>query len=334
MPEVAIVVPVYNCKQYLHECLSSIMAQTFLDYIVVMVDDGSTDGSDKICQLFSMQDKRFLYLRQGNQGVSAARNSGLNFIKEKYPDIRYVAFVDSDDLIDSNYLNIMYESLIEKDSKLIFCNYQRFDNLDSKANINKNRSEKEIKEVHAPYDIHDIIDHGAVWASLFSSSLLSSEQGLLRFNTDMTFGEDSLFIYELILRANGYIVTNEVLYFYRMSPESICSVSNFDRRVSDLTTRYEFCKSMLESYENAPKNLDSYLKPIRGYIGYAMMRDAAIRGIITKGAIKKEILKYMRKDAVTVLKSKAIAGRTKLYYLFAIVFPNWYMRKVKSKFVV
>ena len=94
MPKISVIIPVYNVEKYLRECLDSLLNQTFKDIEIICVNDGSTDGSLNILNEYASKDSRFIIINQNNQGLSAARNNGLNVAKGDY-----VAFLDSDDYI-------------------------------------------------------------------------------------------------------------------------------------------------------------------------------------------------------------------------------------------
>ena len=101
--KLSIIVPIYNVAPYLISCIDSILCQTFKDYELILVDDGSTDGSEKICDLYSQKDNRIRVIHQRNKGLSGARNTGIEMAIGKY-----IAFVDSDDYIHP----LMYQTLI------------------------------------------------------------------------------------------------------------------------------------------------------------------------------------------------------------------------------
>ena len=107
--KISIIIPVYNVEKYLHECLDSIINQTFKDLEIICVDDGSTDKSSEILEEYEQKDKRFTVISQPNKGVSAARNRGMQQAKGKY-----IMFVDSDDYIASNACELIYNSAEEK----------------------------------------------------------------------------------------------------------------------------------------------------------------------------------------------------------------------------
>lgn len=125
MPELAIIIPVYNSEKYLIKCLDSIKDQRISDFVTVIVDDGSTDGSGRICDEYSNEDRRFIVLHQGNRGSAAARNYGLKYLAEKWggQKPRYLGFVDADDWIQPE----MYEKMIMQAeafcADVVACNY-------------------------------------------------------------------------------------------------------------------------------------------------------------------------------------------------------------------
>ncbi|MFK4071083.1 CDP-glycerol glycerophosphotransferase family protein [Streptomyces sp. NPDC029674] len=122
-PRLSVVVPVYNVELYLDECLESLAAQTFTDFEVIMVDDGSTDGSAAIAEAFAAADPRFRLISQENKGLGAARNTG---VREMSPDSEYLAFVDSDDTLPATAYALLIETLDETGSDFAAGNVTRF----------------------------------------------------------------------------------------------------------------------------------------------------------------------------------------------------------------
>ena len=122
-PRLSVVVPIYNVRLYLDECLNSIAAQTLTDLEVVMVDDGSTDDSAAIAERFAAKDKRFRLVRQQNMGLGPARNTGIRNVD---PDAEYLAFVDSDDTLPPTAYQLMVETLDSTGSDFVTGNVLRF----------------------------------------------------------------------------------------------------------------------------------------------------------------------------------------------------------------
>ena len=112
---ISVIVPVYNVETYLEECLDSIQNQTYTDFEVILVNDGSTDGSKAICERYCQTDKRFRLMNQTNQGLSAARNKGVEISTGEY-----IVFVDSDDIIKTNYLEKLMQYMTE-DVDIVEC---------------------------------------------------------------------------------------------------------------------------------------------------------------------------------------------------------------------
>ena len=123
-PVISIIVPVYNTGLYLEECLNSIHNQTFKDYEVICVDDGSSDNSYEILNKYKNIIKNYKVIHQENQWVASARNTAL-----KHVNGDYIAFIDSDDYIEKNYLDRLYREACETKSDVVICNFYRyFDN--------------------------------------------------------------------------------------------------------------------------------------------------------------------------------------------------------------
>lgn len=114
MPEVSVIVPIYNTSSFLEECLESVVAQTFQDFEAILVDDGSTDSSARIAEGFAKKDSRFRLVRQCNMGLSEARNTGLRNAQGNW-----IAFVDSDDVLSPDFLKTLWQAAIEMDVPVV-----------------------------------------------------------------------------------------------------------------------------------------------------------------------------------------------------------------------
>ena len=115
---ISIIVPIYNSEHYLHDCLESIKNQTFEDFEVLLIDDGSSDHSGEVAAKFCEEDKRFIYLHYDRGGVANARNHGLEMSKGKY-----IGFVDSDDTVEKDYLYELYTAAENNGSEISSCSY-------------------------------------------------------------------------------------------------------------------------------------------------------------------------------------------------------------------
>ena len=111
----SVIIPIYNVEEYLAKCIDSVLAQEYESYEILLIDDGSTDGTAELCDALAIEDPRICVIHQNNHGISASRNTGLNHAKGKY-----IAFFDADDLIDSKMFSSLVP-LIESGAELAAC---------------------------------------------------------------------------------------------------------------------------------------------------------------------------------------------------------------------
>lgn len=208
-PTISIIVPVYNVERYLTKCLLSIINQTFKDIEIILIDDGSTDESGKICDDFAKKDRRIRVIHKENGGLSSARNKGLDLANGEY-----IGFVDSDDLISTN----MYEILLK---------YLKLYNTDiAIGGFTNNKSNlfngKEIKNKNILYVKDNVLlyylknDGHSVWRRLYKRELFKN----VRFELG-EINEDVLASYEVMKKCKSVVVIKENLYFWNLEPTSI-----------------------------------------------------------------------------------------------------------------
>ena len=119
---ISVIIPVYNTESYVRVCLESLVEQTYTNFEVIMIDDGSTDNSGEICQEYTERDSRFHYYRKENGGVSSARNLGIEYSRGNY-----LTFVDSDDWVEEDYLEVLYNAIIDESAGVSVSTYKRFE---------------------------------------------------------------------------------------------------------------------------------------------------------------------------------------------------------------
>lgn len=209
-PLVSILLPVYNTSAYLNQCLDSVLAQTYTNLQVVLVDDGSKDNSLEICQRYAAKDSRIEVYHQENQGVATARNVLLSKIKGDY-----FLFVDSDDWIELDMVEFLITRATEDGADLVTCEMVKNDNRPSETfNVETWTQEHVIKEF-----LRHVSFNGSLCNKLSRSQLLKRNP---RFNTRISYGEDAIFCWELLKEAKGSIVvTDRQLYHYRMNAASL-----------------------------------------------------------------------------------------------------------------
>ena len=250
--KISIVVPIYNLEDYLDQCILSIIMQTYSNLEIILVNDGSTDNSGKICDKYKMQNNRVVVIHQENQGVSIARNKGLDAATGEY-----IGFVDADDWIDDNMYEILYNNLIKYDADISMCRY-KYINIetilvpkDSFDDIILN--DKDILKYYLSRDHAENIVNEAIWNKLYRASLIKN----IRF-PDHQIYEDVIFTCKSLANAKRFVISSACPYNYKYRDNSITnqkiSIKTFDV-VEENLTRYECIKSMYPEFEPLCRNL-------------------------------------------------------------------------------
>lgn len=207
-PLVSILVPVYNVEAYLPQCLDSIVGQTYPHLQIVLIDDGSTDGSWRVMQEYAVRDERIEIYHQENQGVGTTRNHLLEKIKGDY-----VLFVDSDDWVELDMVEFLVGKALENHVDVVTCGNVINDGIPKAVYEEEIWSqEKVVKEF-----LRHMTFNGSLWNKLIKTSLLGSH----RFDCRISYGEDALFCWYIIQNASKVIVTDKQLYHYRMNSSSL-----------------------------------------------------------------------------------------------------------------
>lgn len=202
MPLVSIIVPVFNCELYLEKCLNSLVALTFKEFEVILVDDGSTDDSKNICDSFVKSDKRFNVIHKINEGVSIARNVGIMMAKGEW-----ITFVDSDDWVEPCFLNILINHL---QVDYVMTSYRKHN---SSLPISEERfTEFYCGSLNHSFFIEDrmILGFFTPWAKFFRRTIIQNNK--LKFNSNISSGEDTIFIYQYLLNVSSVYVSDIVCY--------------------------------------------------------------------------------------------------------------------------
>ena len=200
MCEISIVIPVYNKQKYIAKTLDSVLGQTFRDFEVILIDDGSTDGSGMICDNMAASDARIKVFHTQNQGVSAARNLGIRMASGKY-----ISFIDADDYIDDSFLAKLRDSLIENASGLAICGYEEIRNGERSVHVHKDFLSGNMVYEALRQDLLCIL-----WNKLFVREKIRHF-----FDENISTCEDSIFCIRYYLDNNPEIsFVDEPLYHY------------------------------------------------------------------------------------------------------------------------
>lgn len=310
-PIISIVLPVYNVENYLERCLESIGRQKYDNLDIVMVDDGSTDGSGSICDEFAKKDSRARVYHKKNGGLSDARNFG---IKKARGEI--IAFVDSDDYIDKHFVDKMYEAMEGKDADIVVCGYN--DKVPKNARISG--KEAAIKLLTQGENI-DIV----AWNKLYKKNLFLDND--IRFPIGKIH-EDTLTTYKVLSEADTVVYLAESLYEYVERENSITSAEKIEER---LEAREAAAVAAIEYFGNDTE-LEQAAKVSLLLAKYAYL-DFAIAGRINKkqgDEARRWILKHRKEYS----DNRYMSGKLKMYNCMSTNIGGavyWLFRKIKHE---
>lgn len=225
MKKISIVIPVYNVEKYLSECLDSVINQTYKNLQIILVDDGSTDSSGKICDVYAEKDNRITVVHQKNAGAGAAKNTGLELI-----DGDYFSIIDSDDYIELDMYEKMVNSLEKYNADIVQCLFRNVyvnDSFDRKYKIKGNYPKVLTSKSFLKEYLYDW--KYAIFANkVFKSSLLKE----IRFPVGRKI-DDEFFTYKLVCNAKKVVNIDNILYNYRMRKTSVMNENDTDRLIYD-----------------------------------------------------------------------------------------------------
>lgn len=234
MPVVTIIIPVYQVKNYLERCVSSVLSQTFTDYEIVLVDDGSTDGSGEICDRYAAKYNNIKVIHKENSGLSSARNAGLQLA-----DSKYIMFVDSDDMIHSKTLETQISLLEDNSADCVICPLQRFSHLneiDAFSEINKSDFSV-VTGIQAEKGFFNNPNAGMYVSScgkVFKRELLEG----IRFPEGRLF-EDEFITYKVYFKSDKVVILNQPLYYYFVNANGITQNLTLNKRFDSYDAQYE-----------------------------------------------------------------------------------------------
>ena len=205
---ISIIVPVYNVRPYLEQCVRSIIAQTYQDWECIFVDDGSTDGSGELCDELAVGDERLKVIHQKNQGVSAARNCGIDDSKGEY-----ICFIDSDDWVGVDYLSHLLAGMNEEKTDMVVTGTIHED---SKSTVHAPKDNYRLR-MESEYTKTFIDNVGLFYGPcsiLYKSSIIKSNR--IVFPKGLSFGEDTTFVFSYLRHVRDVVLVPFADYHYRI----------------------------------------------------------------------------------------------------------------------
>lgn len=309
--KLSIIIPVYNAEKYLSRCIESILNQTYKEIEILLIDDGSTDGSHEICDMYAQKYDNVLVIHKTNGGVSSARNMGLDNARGEY-----VAFIDADDYVSDN----LYQDLINKikvsDAEIAVCSVYRVDSNGNKVLITQNH-----QEISDNMMLKIMSGFGEwIWNKVYKKDII----GELRFDTDLSFGEDVYWLSQYCLKCKKSIYSTESSYLYFVNDDSACrNVLSKDKMVRKYNMERKSHLKIFEVYKKANKeaivefehfmlsiNIQNFIRLVKG-------------GWVEKEHIK-EVKSLCREHLLGLFKSST-AYKMKLLGLLMSISPRTIM---------
>lgn len=221
MCDYSIIVPVYNVKDYIKECVDSILSQTIESFELILVDDGSSDGSSEICDKYAGSDSRVVVKHKANGGVSSARNMGLDIAKGSF-----IVFVDSDDWVTKDYLSTF--NVRKSDADLYIQGLQFVNSKTGLVSEEKDLPDLVLDKEAFPIQIpkYNILALGFPVCKCYRKNII--EQNHLRFNESISHHEDHIFVFDYLLHTSKIQLNAGLQYNYRYfhNPKSLSSSSH------------------------------------------------------------------------------------------------------------
>lgn len=289
MKKISIIVPVYNVEPYLKRCVDSILGQTYQDFELILVDDGSTDGSKEICDEYGQQDDRIIVIHKENGGLSDARNAGLEIASAPL-----IGFVDSDDWIDCKMYERLVAAIERYDAQISCCGFLRTDGASSFGSWSYGLTEC----VSAERALKDIMvswpGNVVVWNKLYRSTLFTN----VRFPVG-EIHEDNATFYQIIGASQRFVYIEGQYYYYFQRPNSIMNQGYSDQRARIVYKNIDRLEEyLINTYPQLMADYRIYISGLKG--------DLIIEYLSNGGVLRTENYKMLR---------DRFKGNLKLYLL-------------------
>ena len=238
MAAITLIVPIYKVERYIHKCIDSILIQSFQNFDLVLVDDGSPDTCPQICDDYAKKDPRITVIHKQNGGLSDARNAGIDWAMA-HSDSEWLAFADSDDYLHPDYLKTLYELGVKESADLVICDFVRVNDReeileDKHFFVNLVTENKELLFDYLRSDWHVV----TAWNKLYQKQIFRE----LRFETGKIH-EDSFAIHHVLWNCKRAAFVSVPLYYYRLRDDSIMTSESPRTKLDGLEAyveQYEF----------------------------------------------------------------------------------------------
>lgn len=315
---VSIIIPVYNVEQFLEDCLKSVTAQTYKNIQIILIDDGSNDLSGGMCDNYALSEERAIVIHQENQGLSGARNRGLDVA-----DGEYVTFLDSDDMLHPQFIEVLYRAIKTTKSDIAVCDYLRFPESTRYSSTGDEKiisTDNKIMVFDNKESIKQVYEnkyHGMQYIScgkLYRKSIIN-DRGI-RFPIGKIH-EDTFTTYKIIYEANLICYVDIPLYLYRERSGSITQSGFSNKSLVKFDAIKEECEFFKSHKENDLLELSFYQLL---YEKKLTLKSMIGSGNITNAEINR-FAKSLRTDLVSYKNEISVPIKKKMFYYALSYFP-------------
>lgn len=231
---ISVIIPVYNVREYLTDCLQSVSSQTYQNLEIILVDDGSTDGSGQVCDLWAQDDSRIRVLHQENAGVSEARNAGIEASTGNY-----IGFIDADDWIEPDMYQKLLNSIIQNRTDIAMSGYFDY----------PNGMDHGVSKGIIPFPVSDYHDavipvlqrngyFTSIWNKLYTREAIFRQEGPVLLDPSLAYGEDEAWFFRVFSKCRKVSFVTEPLYHWRPRKESTTrTIQIMDKHLSLLSAK-------------------------------------------------------------------------------------------------
>lgn len=317
MPFLSVIVPVYNVENYLEKCINSILNQTFSDFELLLIDDGSTDNSGKMCDEFALKDERIKVFHQSNGGQSVARNKGIDYSSSKY-----ISFIDSDDWLDKDmYSRMMVPILNGKDFDIIVCGHRVLTEVGEIEEVVVFPETISISGVEATNLIlEDEKLPSFPWNKIYKKELFKN----IRFPLERVY-EDTATIYKVFHLSKKVCIINSICYNYLRRKESTCLDTD---SLKAARRSYDNFRAFYERYLFAKEHIE-YTPVLKTCVQKAFMLGInLIHSMIKEKSLYESFDKLYVYDSIrkmdNIISNRGIPTKKKVEYLLLKLNPSSY----------
>lgn len=289
-PLISVVIPIHNAEGTIGKCISSVLAQIYTNYELLLIDDGCKDGSGQICDNYALQDKRIKVVHKENGGVSSARNVGLDLAQGIW-----IVFIDADDWLEPDAFQYFVEVIQNKKIDYLLCGHYLNDIAKPKEG-----GDMSVRECLDRYDCD------MLWEALYRRSII--EENHIRFNEEITLAEDRLFNYQYLRKCNRVYVSGHIFYHYNFGNEDSLSHKGFN----------------IENWSKCQLLIYKELKVIhkeKAIIGFINTFKGTIWARICAGQSLNELVQfydYVHQEEISLPKSYILRNKV-VFYCYCII---------------